>query len=204
MTMRSMKSIAVIASLALLLVAGVAAARSVFLNGANIDSVRNESLKKVDVFIDSEGNVHIEAPGYKVMEESSAAPPVAPAASGANPALQNRYFLVVDSSRPGAAQYDVEVDINGQLARKIQWNDPQLIAEVSMLLKPGRNQVRIVATKNLSSPRTSTSENDQMKVLIGRGQAMGQQVTIDSSLVVFTCSAADSQTFDRPYVLDAH
>jgi len=192
-----------ILALAILSGSGQALARSVFLNGANIDSVRNQTLKKVDLFIDSEGNVHIEAPEYKVMEEGSSPAQPAVQPSGQNPYLNNRYFMVVESNRQGAVQYDLEVVINGQLVRKIKSDEPQLILEISLFLKPGANQVKIVATKNLSGPRVSSSDKDQMRIVIGQGQAVGQQVTINSSLVVFTCSAADTRNFERQYQLDA-
>lgn len=46
--------------------------RSIFLNGMNINSIRNQDLDDVSLFIDKKGNVYIEAPQYEVGAENSA------------------------------------------------------------------------------------------------------------------------------------
>ncbi len=48
--------------------------RSLFLNGTDISSARNQLLKNVTLRIDEEGNVFIEAPHYNVREESEYLP----------------------------------------------------------------------------------------------------------------------------------
>jgi hypothetical protein len=47
-----------------------AAARSIFLNGADVSGVRNQSMNDVSVHIDELGNVMISAPQYKVHDRS--------------------------------------------------------------------------------------------------------------------------------------
>ncbi|RKH56379.1 hypothetical protein D7V93_20250, partial [Corallococcus llansteffanensis] len=51
-------------TLAATLVPMLAVAGSVFLNGVNIDGVKNTRFEKATVRIDAEGNVYINAPGY--------------------------------------------------------------------------------------------------------------------------------------------
>ena len=46
-------------------------ARSLFLNGVNIGSVRDQELENVTVKIDAEGNIHLFAPHYDVREDTS-------------------------------------------------------------------------------------------------------------------------------------
>ena len=46
-------------------------ARSIFLNGMNIGSVRDQDLENVTVKIDGQGNIHLIAPHYDVREDTS-------------------------------------------------------------------------------------------------------------------------------------
>jgi len=187
----------------IMLLSGSASAGSVYLNGKNIDGVINQKFEKVDIFIDAAGNVHITAPGYNVIEEEEASTSSGASKSGPNPDLNNRYFIVTQQSSTGAAQYDVEIFINGHMVRKIHANDPQLIKEVSRYMKPGPNQVKIRAVKDLSGGRKSVSASDEMRVIIGMGQTAGQQVTINARLVEFVCTARDTEVFDRDYKVQA-
>ncbi|MGE0172864.1 MAG: hypothetical protein AB7T49_08770 [Oligoflexales bacterium] len=52
----------------------VAFARSVYLNGQDISSVRSTTLKNVNILIDDKGSVYIEAPHYKVDEQNTYLP----------------------------------------------------------------------------------------------------------------------------------
>src|SRR5688572_30489857 len=49
-------------------------ARSVYMNGVDISSARNQNLAKVNIRIDENGNIFIEAPHYQVNEEYSFTP----------------------------------------------------------------------------------------------------------------------------------
>ena len=51
-----------------------ALARTVYLNGVDISSARNQTLKKVNLRIDERGNLFIEAPHYQVNEETTFTP----------------------------------------------------------------------------------------------------------------------------------
>jgi len=51
-----------------------AVARSIYLNGIDISSSRNQTLKKVNLRIDENGNLYIEAPHYQVDEQQSYTP----------------------------------------------------------------------------------------------------------------------------------
>lgn len=48
--------------------------RSIFLNGVDISSTKNQSMQQVNITIDSQGNVYIEAPHYEAQQESTFVP----------------------------------------------------------------------------------------------------------------------------------
>lgn len=52
----------------------LAETRSVFLNGVDISSTKNQSMQQVNITIDSQGNVYIEAPHYEAQQESTFVP----------------------------------------------------------------------------------------------------------------------------------
>jgi len=59
----------------ILIVPGSAfAARSVYVNGTDVSSARNQVMEGVTVRIDSDGNVFVDAPHYQVNEESTYIP----------------------------------------------------------------------------------------------------------------------------------
>jgi hypothetical protein len=49
----------------------IMAGRIIYLNGVNITSVRNQELENVNIHIDNNGNIYIEAPQYEVGTEQS-------------------------------------------------------------------------------------------------------------------------------------
>lgn len=79
--------------------AGTALAGNVYLNGTYIDPIQVAGLEMedVDVKIDPQGNIHIDAPGYKV--EVMAPPPAPAGAAGANSA----YSAPQPGGNPGYA-----------------------------------------------------------------------------------------------------
>ena len=51
-----------------------ASARIIYLNGVDISSAKNQSLEQVNIRIDAQGNVYVEAPQYEVQQESTFVP----------------------------------------------------------------------------------------------------------------------------------
>lgn len=56
------------------LAASIAMPRSIFLNGIDISSAKNQVMSGVTVRIDSRGSIYIEAPQYEVQQESTFLP----------------------------------------------------------------------------------------------------------------------------------
>jgi hypothetical protein len=152
---------------------------AVTLNGVNISGVANQKFENVNVIIDAQGNLEIQAKGYAVRSTPAATPaapppaatpppPVALApshaqagapspgagmvanASSTPPArLSRRYFLATEQSQPDGTQYDVEVFINASWIRVVKSADPQVVTEVTRYLRPGTNKVTLSCTKKL-------------------------------------------------------
>ena len=60
--------------------ASTALAGSVYVNGVNVDSLRDATFEDVTVTIDANGDVRIDAPGYTIEVVEPASPPPAPGA----------------------------------------------------------------------------------------------------------------------------
>lgn len=63
-----------IITIILIILLNPAYSRSIFVNGIDVSSIKNQTLKKVDVYVDEHGNIYIQAPHYQVTEESSFIP----------------------------------------------------------------------------------------------------------------------------------
>ncbi|MEK6608924.1 MAG: hypothetical protein AABZ30_14785 [Myxococcota bacterium] len=212
-----------------LLLAAPASARSVYLNGINIDSVRNQALSDCEVRIDAEGNVLLHAKGYTVKESAgvitlspiprtppanpyaqapvsaSTASPPAVAAPQAKPPiaaappmpvvaslLSKRYFVIAQTNRTGAVQYDIDVFVNSKWVKRLRGLEQQEIVEITSNLAPGENTVHLSAVKNFAGgQRASTSDADYLDVLVGLGAATGSTVEIKSILGRLRKSAAE-------------
>jgi hypothetical protein len=186
--------------------------RRVFLNGVDISEVRGQTFKNASVTVDDNGDVRINAPGYKVevveSPDRTAAATAAPTKpkgdeGGPNPTLSKKYYLVTQPSPGGRAQYDFVVSINGVERRVVPAGSKQVIMEISSWLRKGENTVVIKARKNLTSGRKSTSKSDEARVMIGTGHVKDKVVEIDSIDVSMRATAADVSTRERNYTIVA-
>jgi hypothetical protein len=201
---------AVAVALAALLVSPLASAREVYLNGVAIGDLRRQTFKDATVYIDENGDVHIDSSRYKVeVVDDDNKPGGATSAvdesdqAGANPQLRQRYFLVTKPSEGGRAQYDVVIKVNGIVRRTVKAADPELIIEVSAWFKSGKNTVELEATKNMRGGRKSFSAEDRARFIIGAGHADGDIVKVDVVSVDFKCSAEQLDDIKKTYVFTA-
>jgi hypothetical protein len=182
----------------------LAALASIFLNGVNIDGVRNQAFDKCKtVLIDERGDVRLDCPGYQV--EAPAAPAPKPAAPAAAPAaaITKHYWLVTDQSEPGAAQYDLDLFLNGKWLRKLKSGEDQIVMEVTKLLQPGANKLLVAATKRLEGGRRSASATANVRVIVGEGEASAGSVTIDNPLVECKRTAAETDNINEEFTIQA-
>jgi hypothetical protein len=180
-----------------------AEARSVYLNGVDISSVRDMTFKNAEVTIDKDGTVRITAPRYEVQvkedaAKEGAAQPTGAAAfkndkGGPNPALSKRYYLVTQPSAKHAGRHTFTVTVNGTKRRVIKAGAPQLIIEISKWLKKGTNEIIIVAKRPPAD--TSTGSSSQTSLLIGVGHEENKIVKIDA--IEARVTARDSELSDK-------
>lgn len=162
-------------------------AASVYLNGVNIDGVRNQSFEKCkSARIDENGDVRLECPGYQI-EASKPAAPAGPATS-----LTKHYWMVSEGQDSAAAQYDVDVFVNSKLVRRIKASDPQVAVDITRFVNPGPNQIRCSAVKHLEGGRKGREPGSFLKITVGEGEQGPRMVTIDNPLVECKRTAAET------------
>ncbi|MFH1810941.1 MAG: hypothetical protein ABIJ09_19525 [Pseudomonadota bacterium] len=177
--------------------AGIASAKSVYLNGVNIDGVANQTFENCTVEIDAQGNVHIKAKGYQVKQVGpDTARPATAAPTGVR---SRRYWVVTEKNFPGMTQYDVDLFINSVWVRRITSDEEQVVFEVSKYVKPGKNVIHFTATKNFGATRKSHSPQHYFKIILGEGNVGGDNVMIDNPLVEYKRTAAESRTFNDDF-----
>lgn len=192
---------ALLAGLLLVATAALAAptvARSVFLNGVNIDGVVNQKFENATVVIDDKGNVLINVKGYEV--QTVTPKPVAPVVD-AGP-VTKRYFMVNETNPPGMAQYDIDVFVNSVWIKRVTSNDPQNVLEITKYMKKGKNVVHFTAQKNLAESRKSASPSHYVKIYIGEGNMGGNQVMIDNAVLEYKRDASEMQTFADDFTIE--
>jgi hypothetical protein len=222
-------------ALAILVAApAVSKAGSVYLNGENIDEVRNIKFEKCSVKIDENGNVMIEAQGYRVkrLEGSAPAPapqpvaqqpapqpqpqqmpvamvpvgvpygyqqPMAPPPPVQAPKITKHYWMVTHQNAPGMTEFDIDVYVNAKWLMTLRNGSQQDVVEVTRFLVPGQNSVTFEAKKLSAGPRKSFSPEHQFIVVIGEGDAGGDNVMINNPLVTFKKTAADADSSSKDY-----
>lgn len=127
---------------------------------------------------------------------TATAPAPAPAPAATDGKLSKRYWIVATQPRVGAAQYDVDVFLNGKFLRKVRSKDAQTVVEITDKLAPGRNVIHLAAQKSYTGgKRFSASPDDTFTVIVGEG-AMGKgTVTITNPLARMVRSAAETRGF---------
>ncbi len=219
---------------ALAFVPNMAMGASIFLNGVNIDGIVGETFKNCTVQIDGKGDVYITAKGYQIQavggggNATSTPVPTGPAAPvavvpGAPPSSQApaapvtpqsaitptgpitmRYWLVSENPAPGMSQYDIDVYINNSHVKRVSGNDAQVVLDVTNYMKAGNNTVYLVATKNITGGRKSTSPQHSLKIIIGESsKSDSKEVYIDKEVLSYTRTAAEDKNYSDIYNISA-
>jgi hypothetical protein len=207
--MPAKRQVIALVCVALLAIAPAAMARKVFLNGVDITGLKNKTFKNATVHIDENGDIHLNAPGYKVqvVDSDPGSQPATEAdpEGGANPLLRMRLFLATNPSPGGRAQYDLNVTVNGVVRKVIEAGSPAVVMEVSSWFKKGANTVTVTATKDTAGGRKSVSSADELQLLIGFGDDTGKKVQMKQSdiKVNFKCNASQTSTLKQTYSINA-
>ncbi|MEO1174187.1 MAG: hypothetical protein AAFX94_19380 [Myxococcota bacterium] len=175
-----------------LLSAGEAAAETrIFLNGVNIDGVKNKVFADAKVEIDASGNVYI-----TTGSSPSAAPPTA------KKAPSRRYWLVTEKAAPGMSQYDVDMFVNGKWVRRFSAREDHVVLEVTKHFVAGPNTIHFVANKMLAQGRRSESPQHYFRIVLGEGTKGGRNVMINRKLVDYKRTAAETGDFKDKYTVN--
>lgn len=189
--------------IAALLVPHLALAGSVYLNGTNIDGVTGVKFEKATVRIDEQGNVLIEAPGYKVVQGAAGGPGTTAAQPPAPSKITKRYWLVLRQSAKGMAEYDVDVYINAKWILRLRNDQDDDAIDITKHVSPGANTVLFEAKKVAGGPRKSFSVEHSMTVVVGEGNEGGGNVLIDNALATFKRTAADTDSVAQEFSFTA-
>jgi hypothetical protein len=174
-----------------------AMAADIYLNGKKITGYSDVDFGKVKVTLDASGNVHIDAPDFKVQEVDPGGKTVAPAPTKptpatpppANPAnLKEMYFIITEGSQPGGTGYDVKLMVNNRYVKTLSDTIPQHVIELNEHLKPGANTVGFLAKRE---GRAAKGAADTFSLMIGKGNAKGGQLNIEEVVHEFKLTGAD-------------
>lgn len=185
----------------LLVPSAFAGSPKLFLNGVDITGVTDQEFEGTTVKIDSAGNIFIDAPQYKVEVQD---PNAANAQTPAPGALTGKYFVVGSNAKPGTVQFDIVIYVNGTMYKTFKDNEGQIVVDITDKLSPGSNTVTLQAKKIISGSRKSTSSSDVISVFIGKGNANGNQLTIDKQLATFQVDASQTADKTENFTFDAN
>lgn len=162
--------------------------RLLYVNGVQADALRSYEFKTVNVRIDDQGNVWIEAPQYRVEVQSAATTgtttttttgPVVVAPGG-------KYWLVTEDNQ--SQSHEIEVLINGVLVQKIRSGDAQLILDIGKYLKVGMNTIVFNALP------ADQLGGGVLNVYVGTGSNEAGTLKLDNPIVTYARRSTDSAT----------
>lgn len=117
------------------------------------------------------------------------------------PSLTRRYWLVTDQSALGMTGYNIDLYINSRFIRTLQNNERQVITEITKELQPGKNSIVFSTHKVDEAARKSYSPQHYFKVIIGEGNQGGANVMIDTPIIKFQRTAADTKSDSEEFTL---
>lgn len=197
-------------------------ATDIYVNGVRITYLTGVTLQNATVRFDDRGNLHISAPGYRVIEErhdgtereltadggvarprdagTATTEPPSPDTRPVPPAITRRYFVVAETNAPGQVQYEIEVRINGGPYRTFRDTPARVIDDITSRLRPGPNELHLIARR---VGRRSTSATDYLRLTIGEGRAQGTTAVVDTTLVRFQRGADENRTVEQTFTVFA-
>ena len=172
----------------LLLVSGTATAGDVYINGQKLGAVADIELKGVSVRFDSEGNIHVDAPGYEV----SAPGGEAQNAERPEAVLKGTYCLVADTSEPGLVPFQFEVFLNGTKVGDLSSNQPTAMLPLTEFVKVGKNRVGIKAMYDPTRQIQPAKRKKSFRIRAGEGVMEGGMCNLSTTPVLYTRLARDT------------
>jgi hypothetical protein len=164
---------------------------AVYINGVRAEALRDVQLKGVNVRVDAQGNVWIDAPQYAVEVDGRAA-----GASVAPVAVESGlYWLVIEDN--GSVGHSVQVAINGALVRTVVSGAGVKVLDLGPFLKRGANTVLVQAAA------VSGAGGGALNLHVGVGQMRGGALVVDRTVGSFFRRVDNAGTPDsRSFQLD--
>lgn len=165
---------------------------ALYINGTYVEPkvLAGRTLENTSIHFDAQGNVLIDAPGYKIevvgAPEPPKPPPVAPKIA------YGRWWLV--SEDKGSAGHTVEVWINGTIALTLRSGDGGKLVEISRWLKLGENTVVVKSS-------SANAGGGIFAVYLGAGGSESGSFDMPSPAVSFEIGASRSGPYQREYTL---
>ncbi len=170
---------------ALALVLGTALAGDIYINGVRADQPPVLTMEGVNVRFDEAGNIWIDAPLYRVtvVQAAPRPAPATPAPTPASSGVAAGVWWLVTEDNDSVGQ-DVEVVINGVSVRHIRSGAAQLILDVGPWLRPGTNEVSLVAAPG-------RYDGGALMIYVGRGETAGGTVRMDTPELRYSRRSVD-------------
>lgn len=176
----------------------------IFLNGVDVTGLTDQSFKGCTVTFDSQGNIYINAPGYRVKrietdEQTKVSSSVTTSVTSMNKPSK-KYFLVTEHNNGSKVWDDYTVLINGNIVKKFNSKDGLILEDITKYVTKGKNQIVITATKSPGYPGGSPSY--WYRIIIGEGHEQGKKIIIDKSLIRFTRKASDTEPGGKTFTIN--
>jgi len=167
----------------LLTLSAMAQDRLLYVNGVQADGLRGYEFKSVNVRIDDQGNVWVDAPQYRVEVQGSASN-AGSSSSAPAAAPMGRYWLVTQDNQ--SQGHEIEVLVNGVLVQKIRSGDAQLILDIGKYLKVGSNTIVFNAM-----PATKL-DGGLLNIYVGTGSNDSGTLNLDAPTISYARRSTDS------------
>jgi hypothetical protein len=83
----------------------------------------------------------------------------------------------------------------------VKSGEDQIVLEITKYLQPGPNKVLVAATKHVEAGRKSASAAAYVKVIVGEGEAGGNNVMIDNPLIECKRTAAELDNVNEEFTI---
>ena len=165
-----------------LLVGAPALAGTVYVNGVRADGLRDQHLEDVDVYIDAKGDIHIDAPQYRVEVEDASKEPAPPTASE----VPRETWWVATEDHASDGQ-DCDLFVNGALAVRLRSGEAPVVVDLAPWLHHGSNTFEFQCGGGGPT-------GGSLVIHVGRGVNRGGTVVIDDPAFSMVRSARQPPT----------
>jgi len=100
----------------------------IFINGTKVTGIKDHEINNCNVKIDSDGNIHIDAPGIKIVTTKEK--------------LNNEYFIAVSLDAPLSSEF--KISLNGKVIGKLDPGMKETLIELGTGVIKGENIISFI------------------------------------------------------------